>query len=98
MCQECLCRAETANFNFFLNFENLGSLPNILKMDRKVMGVPVVQFLGCIESRTVRSGFACNIFTLFGVTRRLRQAAEILHDLQVSAFEFSRNHLLLLYL
>lgn len=62
------------------------------------MDIPLVQFLDCIESRTARSGFACNTFTLFGVTRRLRQAAEILHDLQVSAFELSRIHLLLLYL
>lgn len=55
---------------FFFNFENQGSLPNILKMDRKMMRVHLVQFLGCIENRTVRSAFSCN--TLFGATSRLR--------------------------
>lgn len=63
-----------------------------------MMAVPLIQFLGCTESRTVRSAFACNAFNLFEVTNTLRQAAEISYDLHVSTSECSRAHLLLLYL
>lgn len=74
------------------------SSPNILKMDGKMMAVSLIQFLGCIESRTVKSAFACNVFNLFEVTNTLRQAAETSHDIHISACECSRTHLLLLYL
>lgn len=61
-----------------------------------MMAVSLIQFLGCIENRTVKSAFACNVFNLFEVTNTLRQAAETSHD--IHACECSRTHLLLLYL
>lgn len=52
VCPEKLCIAETSNLFFFFSSEKQRRFLNMLKIDSKVAGVLLAEFLSCMESRT----------------------------------------------